>query len=71
MFIFAKLYNTTNANNADAVIEVKEGNLAEATVEDDEIETMEELVKKEGVDKIERKPRQNNRRNNVKKEDKE
>ena len=56
---------------ADAVIEVKEGNLAEATVEDDEIETMEELVKKEGVDKIERKPRQNNRRNNVKKEDKE
>ena len=32
---------------------------------------MEELVKKEGVDKIERKPRQNNRRNNVKKEDKE
>ena len=56
---------------ADAVIEVKEGNLAEVTVEDDEIETMEELVKKEGVDKIERKPRQNNRRNNVKKEDKE
>jgi small subunit ribosomal protein S2 len=48
---------------ADAIIEAKEGNLAE--VEDEEIETMEELVQKEGVDKIERKPRQNNRvRNN-------
>ena len=46
---------------ADAVIEVKEGNLA--TIEDDEIETMQELVDKEGVDKIERKPKQNNRRN--------
>ena len=46
---------------ADAVIEVKEGNLA--TIEDEEIETMQELVDKEGVDKIERKPKQNNRRN--------
>lgn len=46
---------------ADAVIEVKEGNLA--TIEDDEIETMQELVDKEGVDKIERKPKQNNRKN--------
>ena len=46
---------------ADAVIEVKEGNLA--IVEDDEVETMQELVDKEGVDKIERKPKQNNRRN--------
>ena len=44
---------------ADAVIEAKEGNLTEAT--DDEFETMEELVQKEGVDKIERKPRQNNK----------
>lgn len=48
---------------SDAVIEAKEGNLTEATVEDDEIETMEELVKKEGVDKIERKPRQNKKNN--------
>lgn len=47
---------------ADAVIDAKEGNLEE--IVDDEIETMEELVQKEGVDKIERKPRQNNRRNN-------
>lgn len=48
---------------ADAVVEAKEGNLTEAPV-DEEVETMDELVKKEGVDKIERKPRQNNRRNN-------
>lgn len=60
---------------ADAVVEAKEGNLTEAPV-DEEVETMDELVKKEGVDKIERKPRQNNRRNNyqrrerVSKEDK-
>ena len=53
---------------ADAVIEAKEGNLTEAT--DDEIETMEELVKKEGVDKIERKPRQNNRNRNYTKREK-
>ena len=33
------------------------------SIEDEDIETMEELVKKEGVDKIERKPKQNNRRN--------
>lgn len=44
---------------ADAILEAKEGNLTE--IEDEEIETMEELVKKEGVDKIERKPRQNNK----------
>ncbi|MEG2348148.1 MAG: 30S ribosomal protein S2 [Clostridia bacterium] len=49
---------------ADAVIEAKEGDLTEATVEDDEVETMEELVKKEGVDKIERKPRPNRRNMN-------
>lgn len=53
---------------ADAVIEAKEGNLAEA-IDEDEIETMEELVKKEGIDKIERKPRQNNRRNNYPRKD--
>jgi len=46
---------------ADAVIEAKEGNLA--TADDEESETMEELVEKEGIDKIERKPKQNNRRN--------
>lgn len=51
---------------ADAVNEAKEGNLT--TIEDDEIETMQELVEKEGVDKIERKPKQNNRRNYAKKE---
>ena len=48
---------------ADAVVEAKEGNLTEAPV-DEEVETMDELVKKEGVDKIERKPRQNNRARN-------
>lgn len=53
---------------ADAVIEAKEGNLTEAPV-DEEVETMDELVKKEGVDKIERKPRQNNRRNNYQRRD--
>ena len=53
---------------ADAVNEAKEGNLT--TIEDDEIETMQELVEKEGVDKIERKPKQNNRRNYAKKEEK-
>ena len=53
---------------ADAVIEAKEGNL-NLVEDDEEIETMDELVKKEGVDKIERKPRQNNRNKNfVKKE---
>ena len=53
---------------ADAIIEAKEGNLSEAVTEDDEIETMEELVKKEGVDKIERKPRQ--KRNNYQRKEK-
>lgn len=48
---------------ADAIIEAKEGNLTEVTVEDD-VETMEELVAQEGVDKIERRPRQNNRNRN-------
>ncbi len=48
---------------ADAIIEAKEGNLEEVAVDDVE-ETMDELVKKEGVDKIERKPRQNNRNKN-------
>ena len=53
---------------ADAVVEAKEGNLTEAPV-DEEVETMDELIKKEGVDKIERKPRQNNRRNNYQRKD--
>lgn len=54
---------------ADAVIEVKEGNLEPYT--DDNTETMQELVNKEGVDKIERKPKQNNgRRNYTRREDK-
>ncbi len=53
---------------ADAILEAKEGNLTE--VVDDDIETMEELVQKEGVDKIERKPRQNNRQKNNYKKDK-
>ena len=53
---------------ADAVVEAKEGNLT--TIDDEDIETMQELVDKEGVDKIERKPKQNNRRNYVKKENK-
>lgn len=48
---------------ADAVLEAKEGNVTEVA-DEEETETMEELVKKEGIDKIERKPRQNNRRNN-------
>ena len=57
---------------ADAVLEVKEGNteLIEETVET----TMEELVKEVGVDKIERKPRVNNRfnrNNNFRKDFKE
>ena len=52
---------------ANAVVEAKEGNMTEAT--DEEAETMEELVKKEGDDKIERKPRQNNRRNNYQRRD--
>ena len=51
---------------ADAVVEVKEGNLA--TVDDEDFETMQELVEKEGVDKIERKPKQNNRRNYTKRD---
>ena len=54
---------------ADAIIEAKEGNLTEVDSDDVE-ETMEELVKKEGVDKIERKPRQNNRKNNYQKREK-
>ena len=58
----------SNCNPDDAVVEAKEGNLTEAPV-DEEVETMDELVKKEGVDKIERKPRQNNRRNNYQRKD--
>ncbi len=53
---------------ADAIIEAKEGNLTEVDTDDVE-ETMEELVRKEGVDKIERKPRQNNRNRNYQKKD--
>ncbi|MNI53450.1 30S ribosomal protein S2 [compost metagenome] len=49
---------------ADAILEVKEGNLQEDVVSDDEVETMDQLVAQEGVDKIERKPRQNGRRQN-------
>ena len=44
---------------ADAIIEAKEGNLTESN--DQDTLTMDELVKEVGVDKIERKPRQNNR----------
>ena len=51
---------------ADAVVEAKEGNLT--TIDDEDIETMQELVDKEGLDKIERKPKQNNRRNYTKRE---
>ena len=51
---------------ADAVVEAKEGNLT--TIDDEDIETMQELVDKEGVDKIERKTKQNNRRNYTKRE---
>lgn len=51
---------------ADAVVEAKEGNLT--TIDDEDIETMQELVDKEGIDKIERKPKQNNRRNYTKRE---
>ena len=54
---------------ADAINEAKEGNLEEVDSEDVE-ETMEELVQKEGVDKIERKPRQNNRNRNYQKREK-
>jgi small subunit ribosomal protein S2 len=53
---------------ADAVVEAKEGNLA--TADDEESETMQELVEKEGIDKIERKPKQNNRRNYTRRNDK-
>lgn len=55
------------AKIADAVLEAKEGNLqnVEEIADDEDIETMDELVAKEGVDKIERKPRQKNyNRNN-------
>jgi small subunit ribosomal protein S2 len=50
------------AKIADAVLEVKEGN-TELAQDEDEV-TMEALVAEVGVDKIERKPRQNNRFNN-------
>ena len=55
---------------ADAVLEVKEGNVTLA--EDVETETMEELVAEVGVDKIERKPRlpKNGMRNNFRKDSK-
>lgn len=46
---------------ADAVLEVKEGN--NELAEDEDIGTMEALVAEVGVDKIERKPRPNNRFN--------
>jgi small subunit ribosomal protein S2 len=55
---------------ADAVLEVKEGNTE--LVQDEDIDTtMEDLVAEVGVDKIEKKPRQNNKsnaKNNAKKE---
>ena len=50
------------AKIADAVLEVKEGNTELS--EDEYVDTMEALVAEVGVDKIERKPRQNNRFNN-------
>lgn len=49
---------------ADAVLEVKEGNIQELVVSDDELETMDELVAQVGEDKIERKPKQNRNNNN-------
>lgn len=51
------------AKIADAVLEVKEGN-TELAQDEDLDTTMEALVAEVGVDKIERKPRQNNRFNN-------
>ncbi|MDD2376145.1 MAG: 30S ribosomal protein S2 [Clostridia bacterium] len=50
------------AKIADAVLEVKEGNTELS--QDEYVDTMEALVAEVGVDKIERKPRQNNRFNN-------
>jgi len=50
------------AKIADAVLEVKEGNTELS--EDEYVDTMAALVAEVGVDKIERKPRQNNRFNN-------
>ncbi len=54
---------------ADAVIEAKSGNLEEVE-ETEEVETMAELVAQVGEDKIERKPRQNNNKNNYRNNDK-
>lgn len=54
---------------ADAVLEAKEGNdSSEETVAEDEVETMDELVAKEGVDTIEKKAKPNYRNNDNKKE---
>ncbi len=50
------------AKIADAVLEVKEGNTELS--QDEDVVTMEALVAEVGVDKIERKPRPNNRFNN-------
>jgi len=50
------------AKIADAVLEVKDGNTELS--EDEYVDTMAALVAEVGVDKIERKPRQNNRFNN-------
>ena len=61
--LMAGLADDEDSKSTNKAVEAKEGNLTEAPV-DEEVETMDELVKKEGVDKIERKPRQNNRRNN-------
>lgn len=55
------------AKIADAVIDAKDGNVVEEIVEDDDVETMEELVAKVGVDKIERKMKPRPRNNNFKK----
>ena len=54
------------AKIADAVIEAKEGNVEPAADSDDndEVETMDQLVAKEGIDKIEKKPRQQRPRQN-------
>lgn len=55
------------AKIADAVIEAKEGDVAPVvdTDDNDEVETMDQLVAKEGIDKIEKKPRQQRTRQNT------
>lgn len=56
------------AKIADAVIDAKDGNVAEEIIEEDEVKTMEELVAQVGVDKIERKMKPRPRPNFKKRE---